>query len=277
MIFKSDIMNINFKDAVSYLSFKELDKYNFIKHGYMTRLGGVSEKEYKSLNFGFNTGDSKNNVEKNYDIFCNCMNIKKNNLVLTSQVHEDNICVVSKKNINLEGSNFTRFESTDGLITDNTEICLMTFHADCAVVYMIDINKKIIGLAHAGWRGTVKNIAGKLVQKFLENYNSQAQDIIVAIGPSIGPCCFEVDMEVLEKFRKLRIPETYIHKSENHNKISIDLLEVNKNLVIKSGIKEENIFKSDICTMCNHDLLFSHRATHGKRGTTAAFLTLNNI
>jgi len=276
MIFKSNNMNLNFKNAVSYLSFKELDKYNFIKHGYMTRLGGVSEHEYKSLNFGFKTNDNKNNIEKNYDIFCNCINIKRNNLVLTSQIHEDNICVVNKQNINFESDNFTRFENTDGLITDNIGICLMTFHADCAVIYMIDVRKRIIGLAHAGWRGTVKNIAGKLVQKFLNNYNSQVQDIIVALGPSIGPCCFEVDIKLLEEFRKLEIPETYIYKSKNYNKINIDLLEVNKNLVIKSGIKQENIIKSDVCTMCNHDWLFSHRATQGKRGTTGAFLMLNN-
>lgn len=274
MIFESKTMNLNFKNALCYLTFKELDKYDFIKHAYTTRLGGISENEFKSLNFSFASKDNKDCVNENYNIFCDSIGIDRYNLAVTSQVHENKICVVTKKNMKSGDEIFTSFEDTDGLITSEYEIGLVTSHADCCAIYMIDINKKIIGLAHAGWRGTVKNIAGKLAEKFINHYNSSPDDIISALGPSIGGCCFEVEKSLLDNFYSLDIPSTYMHSCENSERIRIDLLEVNRQLLLKAGIKDKNIFKSDICTMCNHDLLFSHRATKGKRGTNIAYLSL---
>jgi YfiH family protein len=164
---------------------------------------------------------------------------------------------------------FTIFDGFDGLITNEPGISLATFHADCMAIYMIDPKKKVVGLAHAGWRGTVKNIAGKLAEKFLSEFGSSKEDIICALGPSIGQCCFEVSEDVAEKFRELGLIENYIN-AEN----KIDLGMVNKNLLLRFGLKEENIFLSDVCTMCNKDLLFSHRATAGKRGANAAFISI---
>lgn len=276
MIFESKAMNINFKNALSYLTFKELDKYNFIKHAYTTRLGGISENEFKSLNLGLNSLDDKKCIDKNYDIFCECMGIEKYNLVATSQIHEDKIRVITKKDISTRKENITTLEGTDGIITNEIGIGLVTSHADCCAVYMIDTKKRVIGLAHAGWRGTVKNIAGKLARKFFDIYDSSPNDTIVALGPGIGRCCFEVPNSFIENFYSLRIPNTYTYtyKTENSEKVKIDLLEVNRQLLLEVGLKDKNIFKSDVCTMCNHDLLFSHRATKGKRGTNIAYLSL---
>lgn len=274
MIFSSNTMNINIKNNLAYLTFKELDKYNFINHAYSTRLGGISKNEFKSLNFGYKTNDNIESINKNYDIFCETMNIKKQNLVLTSQIHEDRIAIVTKQNIENNSDNFIQFDQTDGLITNEPNIGLVTFHADCVAVYLIDVKQKIIGLAHAGWRGTVKNITGKLVKKLVDFYKSSPENIVSALGPCIQSCCFEVDKSLLENFYSLNIPETYIYNSLDNNKIKIDLLQVNKELLIKSGLKSENIFKSDVCTMCNHELLFSHRATNGKRGTNIAYIIL---
>ena len=273
MVFKSETMNINFKDSVAFLTFKELEKYSFIKHGYSTRIGGVSRNEFKSLNLSFSVGDTSENVSENYDIFCTCLGIQKNKLALTSQVHKDTIMKVSKKDLNR--NDFTQFEETDGLVTDETGIVLTTFHADCIAIYMIDVSKKVVGLAHAGWRGTVQNIAGKLARKFVSEYNSSLSDIVCAIGPGIGSCCFEVSESLLEHFSDLNIQNTFIRSSKNDNKVYIDLLEVNRCLLLKEGLKNENIFKSDVCTMCNHDLLFSHRFTEGKRGTNCAFIFID--
>lgn len=274
MIFESKTMNINFKNALCYLTFKELDKYDFIKHAYTTRLGGISENEFKSLNFSFASNDNKKCVNENYNIFCDSIGMDRHNLAVVGPVHEDKICIVTKTNMKSGDEIFTRFQETDGLITSEYGIGLVTSHADCCAIYMIDVNKKIIGLAHAGWRGTVKNIAGKLAEKFLNYYHSSSDDIISALGPSIGGCCFEVEKSLLDNFYSLDIPRTYKQSCENSERIRIDLLEVNRQLLLKAGIKDKNIFKSDICTMCNHDLLFSHRATKGKRGTNIAYLSL---
>ncbi len=273
MIFKSKAMNINFIDSVAFLTFKELEKYSFVRHGYSTRLGGVSKNEFKSLNLSFSVGDDTKLVNENYDIFCSCLGVQRYNLALASQVHEDKVTKVSKKNLNK--IDFTKFEETDGLITSESGIVLTTFHADCIVIYMIDISKKIVGLAHAGWRGTVKNIAGKLAKKFITEYNSSFSDMVCAIGPGIGKCCFEVSESVLTYFRALNIPNNFIQFSRDDSRIYIDLLEVNKILLLREGLKNENIFKSDICTMCNHDMLFSHRFTGGKRGTNSAFIFIS--
>lgn len=272
MVFESKTMNINFQDSVAFLTFKELEKYSFIKHGYSTRLGGVSKNEFKSLNLSFSVGDNAKLVSKNYDIFCSCLGVKRNKLALASQIHEDKLTKVSRKKLNK--TDFTKFEMTDGLITDESGIVLTTFHADCIAIYMIDISKKVVGLAHAGWRGTVKNIAGKLAKKFMTDYNSSPSDIVCTIGPGIGKCCFEVSESILNHFFDLNIPNTFIQLSKTHSRIYIDLLEVNKLLLLKEGLKNENIFKSDVCTMCNHELLFSHRFTRGKRGTNCAFISI---
>ncbi len=264
-VFESKTMNINFKKAVSYLTFKNLESYNFFKHAYSTRLGGISSDEFKSLNLGFKTKDSFENVNKNFDIFCDAFGTERKNLAITSQIHGDKIKCIHKNEVD----SFTEFDGYDGLITDEAGISLATFHADCLAVYMIDVKKKVVGLAHAGWRGTVKSIAVKLAEKFISTYNSSINDIVCALGPSIGKCCFEVSSDTIEEFKKLAIPETYIFEG---NKISLS--EVNKQLLIKFGMKKENIFTSDVCTMCNHDLLFSHRKTGGKRGTNAAFISI---
>ena len=263
MIFKSQTMNINFKDAVSYLTFKDLEKYGFFKHAYSTRIGGVSENEFKSLNLGFATKDSSEKVRKNFSIFCDAFGVSEGKLAITSQIHEDEIKEV--KNI----SKFTVFNNVDGLVTNEPGVTLATFHADCLAVYMIDPEKKAVGLAHAGWRGTVKNIAGKLARKLESTYGCNKENLICALGPSIGSCCFEVSSDVIQIFRSLDIPETYLKEGNK-----IDLPEVNRRLLLNEGLKDENIIKSDVCTMCFKDLLFSHRATGGKRGTNAAFISL---
>ncbi len=261
-VFKSKNMSLNFKDAVGYLTFKDLEKYSFFKHAYSTRIGGVSKNRFKSMNLGFNN-DSLENLNENFDIFSKALGFRKEKVAATFQIHEDKIKKVLKEDIN----GFTRFEGIDGLITNEPGMTLCTFHADCIAIYMADVKKKVVGLAHAGWKGTVKNIAGKLAEKFVSEYGSHKDDIVCAIGPGIKSCCFEVSGDVLDAFLNLDIPKTYI---SNGN--MIDLMEVNRRFLIKFGLKNENIFKSDVCTCCNHDMLFSHRASKGKRGNNAAFI-----
>ena len=183
------------------------------------------------------------------------------------------------------GAGLTRpqdVKGIDGLITNVLGVTLVTMHADCPAIFMFDPVKKVVGLAHAGWRGTVKKIASELVRAFVQNYNSSAKDLICAVGPGISKCCFETSKTILPKFEKLNLTGNYIYEpnSKCTDKVNIDLLEVNRRLLIQrlliqSGILTENIHISDVCTMCNHDLLFSYRFTNGKRGNNAAMICIS--
>lgn len=274
MNFESDVMALNFEGDVGYLTFKDFKKYNFINHAYLTRLGGVSKNEFKSLNLSFSCGDDQASVMKNYDILCSALNLNKDKIVRTKQVHKNKITVVSEKDILDKNFKERVFKGSDGLITNIPGVILTTLHADCMALFMVDPVLKVVGLAHAGWRGTVSKIAKSLLEMFINNYGSNPENIVCALGPAIGKCCFEVDKDTFEEFKKIGISDfekCYISKE---NKYYIDSIEVNKKILIESGVKSENIFKSDVCTSCNHDLLFSHRASGGKRGNNLAFITI---
>ena len=164
-------------------------------------------------------------------------------------------------------------DGVDALITNEPGIMLVTYFADCVPLYFVDIKQKIIALAHAGWGGTVGLISVKTIQKFQNEYNSKIEDIICAIGPSIGKCCYEVNEDVKNIFESLDI-DSHLFIDKINKKHTINLWKVNELLLLKAGILHKNILKADLCTSCNSDMFFSHRATKGKRGTMAAFLCL---
>ena len=275
MIFNSDIMNFNVKSAVGYLTFKDLEDYSFINHAFSTRLGGVSRGIFKSMNFGFSNGDRREKVVENYRQFCNAVGFDFTKLVLSAQTHSDNIRIVHRNDAGVGIWKPQDMNDVDGLVTNERGLTLVTFHADCASIFLIDPEKEVIGLAHAGWRGTVKKIAIKIIEKMCDNFNCNVSDIICCIGPYIGKCCFEIGKEILPNFEKLGIDDLQYRESKHYpDKVFIDLAYINKKLLLQHGIKRENIIVSDICTSCNSDLLFSHRATNGKRGVLAAMISL---
>ena len=263
----------NINKGVLYLTFPELLKYPFINHAFSPKVGGVSKDEFSSMNLSFNRGDSDENVIENYKRLCDACNFNFDNLVASNQVHGTNVRVVSKKDYG-KGILKPKFlECVDGLITNEKDVVLVTYFADCVPIFFIDIKKKVIGLTHAGWRGTVNLIAKTTVDKMLEEYNCDFKDIICAIGPSIGKCCYEVDDTVKSKVDDLKLKESTI-KKVNDSKYMLDLWQTNRQILINCGIPDENIILSNMCTSCNSDILFSHRVTKGKRGGMAAFLSL---
>lgn len=152
---------------------------------------------------------------------------------------------------------------------------MVTYYADCTPLFFVDTNKKAIGLAHAGWRGTVGRIGEKVVQKMTELYGTNPSDLKCAIGPAISVCCYEVDKPCADHFLALKNvnPSDFVHPKEN-GKYMVDLLETNRQILTAAGVKSENITVSDVCTNCNSDLLWSHRATKGHRGTMCAFMCI---
>ena len=273
MKLKSEKLTIVQKGEVVYFTFPHFDKYNFVKHGFTSKLGGVSDGIYESLNLNFSVGDKHDNVIENYKIIAKALNINFENLVLSSQIHESEIKCVNKSD---RGKGITQsrdYEGIDGLITNEPEVALVTLYADCVPLFFLDPVKRVVGLAHAGWKGTVKEIGRKMVEKFVNQYRSNKEDILVGIGPSIGDCCYEVGEEVVEQFKGIKASDNNII-SKSNLKYMLDLWSINKDILIESGIKENNIVVTDICTNCNKDYLFSHRGHHGKRGGMAAIIQL---
>ena len=280
MKINSKTMTLSENKGVLYLTYNRLCDVDFIRHAFSTKHGGVSTGEWTSMNFAFSRGDKPENVIENYKIFSDAAGFQYSSLVTSSQDHNTFVRPVTKAECGIGIWREKDIQSVDALITNEAGVTLVTHYADCTPLFFVDTVNKAIGLAHAGWRGTVGKIGQKVIEKMSELYNSQPKDIIVCIGPAISKCCYEVSNDCAENFYNLSNTENEKYETDNfiflkeNNKFMIDLLEANKQIVKNAGILEENIVKSDLCTMCNSDLLWSHRATKGHRGTMCAFMCI---
>lgn len=261
------------KDRLKYYTFENL---NSIKHCFSTRYGGVSTGCFSSMNLDFRE-DKKENVIKNYDIICNAIGVKKENTFWTKQVHEDNIVVAKAED---RGKGLFRERTVqdgyDAIITNEKDIVLTGFSADCVLIFFFDPQKKAIGIAHSGWRGTVKQIGKKTVEKLKQVYGCSPKDILCGIAPAIGRDHFQVDEEVVRAFREnIEGCEKFIFPDkENEKKFYIDLHSANQYILQQAGVPEENIENSRICTMCDIDSFFSHRIMGVNRGSLAGLISL---
>lgn len=268
---ESVMFKLNRKNGVAYYTIPSFEATGLVKHGFSTREGGVSGGCYSSMNLRFNCDDSHENVLENYKIMANTLGMDYEKIVLSKQVHEDNIHTVT----NCDAGNGIMFEnkfkSADGLITDIKGIPLVTLYADCVPVFFLDKNIGVAALSHSGWRGTVKRIAEKTVEKMKKDYGSKPENILAAIGPSIQLCHFEVGDDVAEIFIKEFGDKTVLKYGERYH---VSMQKAIFMQLTETGIPEENIDDCGICTYCNSELLFSHRKTNGKRGNLGAFIEL---
>lgn len=269
-------MNLKKAGSLEYYTFDSFENIEFIGHCFTTRYGGVSEDFLSSLNLGFSRGDKRENVDKNFDIICSALGVKKEQCVALRQVHSTRIITADES---IKGMGFRedieRIEA-DAFVTDKKGIVLVTFHADCVPIYFVDTEKKAVGMAHAGWRGTADGMASEMVERMKSEFGSDPQNIKACIGPSIGMCCFQVDKPVVDIFNgKYSFADKYIMNDEKaEGKYKIDLWGINKEVLMSKGVKEENIEIGGICTKCNSDVFYSHRAMGESRGTMGAFLFL---
>lgn len=263
---------IHEKNGVKYILFKNLEESGLVRHCFSTKVGGVSEDEFSTLNLGFKRGDKKENVEANYKLLCDAVGFNYNNIVLGSQTHLTNVYKVEKKD---KGNGITKentLKDIDGLITNEKGLVLTTFYADCVPLYFLDTQSKVIGISHAGWQGTLNNMAKSSIESLVTHYNCDPKNILVGIGPSICKTCFEVGMDVANDF----IKNGYLNCMEktSNDKYSIDLWKINKNQLKAEGVLPENIEVSNMCTKEMSDFFYSHRISGTKRGTMAAFIEL---
>jgi len=226
------------------------------------------------LNLAFGRGDADENVMENYRRICMAAGFDVDTMVSSAQVHRTVIRRVGSEN---SGEGFTKPKpaGVDGLITNEPNVTLVTHYADCVPLYFVDPVCKAIGLAHSGWRGTAARIGAEMVRTMSKEFGSRPEDLICVIGPSIGPCCFEVDTPVYEIFTQMEdLSPTEWIQIDGGEKYHIDLWEVNRRILMQVGVLPKNISISALCTRCHPDLLFSHRASGGKRGGLAAFLAI---
>lgn len=271
----SNSLKVNRKGSLCFITFPKLEKFNNLKHGFSTRLGGVSEGYFAAMNLSFTTGDNHNDVVRNYEIMSDALGINPKSLVLSKQTHTDNIRVITKKDCGMGVYKDFEYTDVDALITAEPNVTLVTHSADCCLLGFYDPKKRVIASAHAGWRGTVAEIGKKTVQKMQNEFGCDPADIIVCLAPSIGKCCYEVDDPVYNEFCKLeylKLDDIFFNKP--NGKYMLDLWEANRQILLKGGILPENIDITDLCTNCHSDMFHSHRATAGKRGVNALFIQM---
>ncbi len=256
------------EEGMPCLRFPLLEEAKCVQHLFTTRLGGTSTGIYESLNLSFDRGDDKSCVLENYEIVARALGCTIGDMVTSKQTHTTNVRVVTRKDAGCGLTKERTYEDVDGLITQERGLALATFYADCVPLYFVDPVKKAIGLSHSGWRGTANKMGQVTIQRMQEAFGCKAQDLLCAIGPSICQECYEVSKEVALQFPK----ETYYEKA--NGKYQLDLWKANEKILMEAGVRPEHIQTTHLCTCCNHKMLFSHRASQGRRGNLGAFLML---
>lgn len=292
---RKQVMRQQEAGQVEYLTFPLLSAQPGITHGFSTRRGGVSRDIYASMNLSFTRGDEEERVQENFRRMAAALGTEVSHMVCTFQTHTTNIRQVFSSD---GGKGIVRergYTDVDGLVTNEKGLCLVCFFADCVPLYFVDRRNGAIGPAHAGWRGTVAGMGGRMVRRMEREFGTRPEDLIAAIGPSICRDCYEVSEEVAEQFRKMEeeipgspgllaeleaqraYPHTQILKpGKEEGKYQLDLWLANLLVLRAAGIPLSHIQVTDLCTCCNPGYLFSHRASQGKRGNLAAFLMMRD-
>lgn len=271
---ETHILNTRRDQDLVYYTFPAFEAFPFVRHGFSTRLGGVSEGIYASMNLSFTRGDDPEKVRENFRRICKSMGVSEEQVVVSAQEHHT---VIHNATAADRGRGVIRergYTDIDGLLTDEPGVVLCTQYADCVPLFFLDPVKRVVGTSHSGWKGTVARIGAVTVDRMCSDYGCDRRNILAAVGPSIGPCCFEVDTPVYEAFSRMKEFDSGCHQARPGGKFHIDLWEVNRRILQASGISPEHITVTDLCTRCRPDVFWSHRATGGDRGSLAGFIAL---
>lgn len=260
---------------VPLLHFPLLDQTGIVEHCFTTRMGGVSEDIFSTMNLSFTRGDKEEAVLENYRRLGEAMGVSPEDFVCTDQTHTTNVLRVGKRDC---GNGVTKprpYTDVDGLVTNEPGVVLSTFFADCVPLYFVDPVHRAIGMSHSGWRGTVGRMGARTLEKMHAEFGTEAKDVIAAVGPSICQECYEVSRDVAEEFQKeFKGHESEILIDKGKDKFLLDLWKCNEIVMLEAGILKGHLAVTNICTCCNPTLLFSHRASKGRRGNLGAFIFL---
>lgn len=245
-----------------------------VRHGFSTRLGGVSPAPWDSLNLGISRGDSDENVRENYRRFCAAVGVTAESTVFTQQTHSENICLVTEQDA---GKGLLRprdYTEVDALITDTPGLSLVVFSADCGTILLYDPVHQAIGAVHAGWRGVAAGLASKTALKMHDTFGTEPKDLLCALGPAIGPCCFETDDDVPAAMHDALGTQADPFLTRRGAKWHIDLKAINAHWLKSLGVRHIDICPH--CTACRQDLYWSHRKVGNARGAQIALLALED-
>lgn len=259
------------------LKYPLLEQTGIVEHCFTTRIGGVSKGIYESLNLSFTRGDEDAAVRENFRRLAGAMKTDVSEFVFTDQTHTTNVRRVTAEDAGKGIVKERDYTDIDGLITNEPGLVLSTFYADCVPLYFVDPVHRAIGMSHSGWKGTVGKMGAATITAMKREFGTEAKDLVCAIGPSICQDCYEVSEDVADAFKEAfpgHADEILLDKK--NGKYQLDLWRTNEIVLTEAGVLKENIAVTNICTCCNPDLLFSHRASHGKRGNLGAFIYLRN-
>lgn len=272
-------VRINQAGELVWLTFPILEEISWASHLFSTRMGGVSEGIFRSMNLSYTRGDDKKAVDENFRRIAALLSCSVEDIVCSDQTHTTNLRVVGKKDGGKGITKLRDYQDVDGLLTDEPGVYLATFFADCVPLYFVDTKRRAIALAHSGWRGTVARMGRCVVEKMREVYGTVPADLTAAVGPSICQECYEVSEDVAQAFAEaFRRPgqADEILLKKGGGKYQLDLWRANEIVLTEAGIPAERIQVTDLCTCHNSSYLFSHRASHGQRGNLGAFLGISD-
>jgi hypothetical protein len=247
-------------NGLPYFEISDLTKLGWVRHAFLTRQGGVSSPPYDSLNLSEENGDRIEHVSQNKSMIAEAFGFEPNRLILLNQIHQDKILIIRDS-----FNPFSFLLEYDALITDVPNLFSGILTADCLPIFVVDGKKKVIAAIHAGRQGTSLHITTKVLKKMKEEFDCSSEDFLVTLGPSIGPCCYEIDEKVFQ-------PEWEpLSTSRGSAKWMVDLARINIAQMKREGIEEEQISWINLCTHCHNDLFFSYRK-EGRTGRQLSFV-----
>jgi len=260
------------KGSVEYFAVTVWNAYPAITHAFCTRRGGISADPYASLNMSRKEGEAEANVSANWDIAAAAFGLAGGQFFRISQVHGEGILVIDGEGFR---SPTDRPPEYDAVITNRPGLALCILTADCVPVLMFDRAKRVVAAVHAGWRGTALNISGRVATMFRERFRSRPEDLLAAVGPAIGPCCYEVDEAVYGAMAGHPHRDELFCPQVPAGRWKLDLPLANRRQLEEAGIPGENICTANLCTSCHRGLFFSHRGEGGTTGRLLNFIMWN--
>jgi len=262
------------RNGVVYQAAEQLESVAGLAHGFSTRLGGVSTGVFDSLNLGLTRGDDPKCVRENYKRFLEAIGASGGWYAMLGQVHGDIVRTITTADVKQDIYGKLGYEG-DAMVTAIPGVTLVVFCADCVPILMCDPVRRVIAAIHAGWRGTAAGVAGRAVERMVEGFGCRPADIRAAIGPGIGPDCFETHEDVPNAMMAaVSSPALPFIKVKKNGKFSVDLKGINAKRLELAGLRPENIAVSGDCTGCLPDKYWSHRRLGDQRGSMAAMIEL---
>lgn len=257
-----------------YLTIPAFTDTGLVAHAFTTRAGGVSPAPYESLNLGFHVGDDPGNVIANRERACRLLGTGLSRLVAGGQVHGNRVVTVDAS---LAGRGALSLEDAlpgvDALVTATPGVLLSSYYADCVPLFFLDPVRRVVALAHAGWRGTVRRIGMATVRHMEQHHGCRARDILAAVGPAIGSCCYEVDRPVMEAAQAC-LPGRVPARPAGPGRWLLDLPEMNRLILLEAGLEPGRVIMAGYCTACHVRLFYSYRAQNGRTGRMASLIML---